>query len=73
MNFNQNIKMAEKSIKTHKNVFQACLSSLHIVCTPVIPFDNFTDVFGLFDIISVAYLTMIDIKRIWKMCKFTEK
>ena len=67
MNFNLNIKMAKKSLKTHK---KKRLSSLHIVYTPVIPFDNFTDVLGLFEKYLICIFINIDIKKVWKI---TEK
>ena len=66
MNFNLNIKMAKKSLKTHKTSFRPKLSSLHIVYTPVIPFDNFTDVLGLFENYLICIFINIDIKKTMK-------
>ena len=70
MNFNLNIKMAKQSLKTHKTSFRPKLSSLHIVYTPVIPFDNFTDVLGLFEnyLISTIFIN-IDRKNYEKFGK----
>ena len=63
MNFNLNIKMAKKSLKTGKTTsFKPKLSSLHIVYTPVVPFDNFTDVSGLFENYLICIFINIDIK-----------
>ena len=39
------------------------LSSLHIDYTPVIPFDNFTDVLGLFENYLICIFINIDIKK----------
>ena len=65
MNFNLNIKMAKKSLKTHKKTsFRPKLSSLHVVYTPVIPFDNFTDVLGLFENDLICIFINIDIKKL---------
>ena len=62
MNFNLNIKMAENSFKnTIKTSFRPKLSSLHIVYTPVIPFDNFTDVLGLFENYLICIFVNINI------------
>ena len=43
--------------------FRPNLSSLHIVYTPVIPFDNFTDVLGLFENYLICTFINIDIKN----------
>ena len=64
MNFNLNIKMAKKSLKNHKKrLLKPKVSSLHIVYTPVIPFDNFTDVLGLFENYLICIFINIDIKK----------
>ena len=64
MNFNVNIKMAKTSLKTHKKTsFRSMLSSLHIVYTPVVLFDNFTDVLGLFENYLICIFINIDIKK----------
>ena len=69
MNFNLNIKMAKKSFKPIKTSFRPKLSSLHIVYTPVIPFDNFTDVLGLFENYLICIFINIDIKNYEKFGK----
>ena len=67
MNYNLNIKMDIKSLKTHKKTsFRPKLSSLNIVYTPVIPFDNFTDVLGLFENYLICICINIDIKKTMK-------
>ena len=65
MNFNLNIKIAKISLKTHKKMsFRPKLSLLHIVYTPVILFDNFTDVLGLFENYLICIFINIDIKKL---------
>ena len=67
VNFNLNIKMAVKSLKKPiKMFFRPKLSSLHIVCTPVIPFDNFIDVLGLFENYLICIFININIKKTMK-------
>ena len=58
--------MAKKSLKPIKTSFRPKLSSLHIVYTPVIPFDNFTDVLGLFENYLICIFINIDIKKTMK-------
>ena len=58
--------MAKKSLKSHKISFRPKLSSLHIVYTPVIPYDNFTDVLGLFENYLICIFINIDIKKTMK-------
>ena len=43
--------------------FRPKLSLLHIVYTPVIPFDNFTDVLGLFENYLICIFINIYIKN----------
>ena len=63
MNLNLNIKMAEKSLKTIKNVFQTqAIIVAHSLYTQVISFDNFTDVLlGLFENYLICIFIIINI------------